>query len=126
MQKRHQLVLMAFMAIFICYMDRVAISVAIIPMVETYGWDMSTQGLILSSFFVGYLLTQIVGGRLADRYGGKVVLGFGVFIWSLFTLVAPPAAVLGITVLIIARILMGMGEAVTSCDLCALCALDTG
>lgn len=113
MQKRHQLVLMAFMAIFICYMDRVAISVAIIPMVETYGWDMSTQGLILSSFFVGYLLTQIVGGRLADRYGGKVVLGFGVFIWSLFTLVAPPAAVLGITVLIIARILMGMGEAVT-------------
>ncbi|WP_222927465.1 MFS transporter [Qipengyuania marisflavi] len=70
MQKRHQLVLMAFMAIFICYMDTVAISVAIIPMVETYGWDMSTQGLVLSSFFVGYLLTQIVGGRLADRYGG--------------------------------------------------------
>lgn len=113
MQKRHQLVLMAFLAIFICYMDRVAISVAIIPMVETYGWDLSTQGLVLSSFFVGYLLTQIVGGKLADRYGGKVILGFGVFIWSLFTLVAPPAAALGITVLIIARILMGMGEAVT-------------
>lgn len=113
MQKRHQLVLMAFLAIFICYMDRVAISVAIIPMVETYGWDMSTQGLVLSSFFIGYLLTQIVGGKLADRYGGKVVLGFGVLIWSLFTLVAPPAAALGITVLIVARILMGMGEAVT-------------
>ena len=112
-QKRHQLVLMAFLAIFICYMDRVAISVAIIPMVETYGWDLSTQGLILSSFFIGYLLTQIVGGRLADRYGGKVVLGFGVLIWSLFTLVVPPAAALGITVLIVARILMGMGEAVT-------------
>ena len=113
MQKRHQLVLMAFLAIFICYMDRVAISVAIIPMVETYGWDLSTQGLVLSSFFIGYLLTQVVGGKLADRYGGKVVLGFGVFIWSLFTLVAPPAAALGITVLIVARILMGMGEAVT-------------
>ncbi|MEP1510743.1 MAG: ACS family MFS transporter [Parasphingorhabdus sp.] len=104
---------MAFLAIFICYMDRVAISVAIIPMVETYGWDLSTQGLVLSSFFIGYLLTQIVGGKLADRFGGKIVLGFGVFIWSLFTLVAPPAAALGITVLIIARILMGMGEAVT-------------
>lgn len=113
MQKRHQLVLMAFLAIFICYMDRVAISVAIIPMVETYGWDLSTQGLVLSSFFAGYLLTQVVGGRLADRYGGKVVLGFGVLIWSLFTLVAPPAAALGIAALIVARILMGMGEAVT-------------
>ena len=113
MQKRHQLALMAFLAIFICYIDRVAISVAIIPMVETYGWDLSTQGLVLSSFFIGYLLTQVVGGKLADRYGGKVVLGFGVLIWSLFTLVAPPAAALGITVLIVARILMGMGEAVT-------------
>ncbi|MDM8010690.1 MAG: ACS family MFS transporter [Parasphingorhabdus sp.] len=113
MQKRHQLALMAFMAIFICYMDRVAISVAIIPMVETYGWDLSTQGLVLSSFFIGYLLTQVVGGKLADHYGGKVVLGFGVLIWSLFTLVAPPAAAIGITALVVARILMGMGEAVT-------------
>ena len=41
MQKRHQLALMAFLAIFICYIDRVAISVAIIPMVETYGWAAS-------------------------------------------------------------------------------------
>jgi len=113
MQKRHQLAFMAFLAIFICYMDRVAISVAIIPMVETYGWDLSTQGLVLSSFFIGYLLTQVVGGKLADLYGGKIVLGFGVLIWSLFTLVAPPAAALGIAVLIVARILMGMGEAVT-------------
>ncbi|WP_373491351.1 ACS family MFS transporter [Parasphingorhabdus sp.] len=113
MQKRHQLVFMAFLAIFICYMDRVAMSVAIIPMVETYGWDLSTQGLVLSSFFIGYLLTQVIGGKLADLYGGKVVLGFGVLIWSLFTLVAPPAAALGIAVLIVARILMGMGEAVT-------------
>jgi len=113
MQKRHQLALMAFLAIFICYIDRVAISVAIIPMAESHGWDLSTQGLVLSSFFIGYLLTQVIGGKLADRYGGKVVLGFGVLLWSLFTLVTPPAAALGITVLIVARILMGMGEAVT-------------
>ena len=113
MQKRHQLVFLAFLAIFICYMDRVAISVAIIPMVEKFGWDLTTQGLVLSSFFVGYLLLQIVGGKLADRFGGKVVLGFGVLLWSLFTLVTPPAAAFGLTVLIIVRILMGMGEAVT-------------
>jgi len=113
MPKRHQLAFMAFLAIFICYIDRVAISVAIIPMADSYGWDLSTQGLVLSSFFIGYLLTQVAGGKLADRYGGKIVLGFGVLIWSLFTLVVPPAAALGITVLILARILMGMGEAVT-------------
>ena len=113
MQKRHQLVFMAFLAIFICYMDRVSISVAIIPMVETYGWDLTTQGLVLSSFFIGYLLLQIIGGKLADLYGGKIVLGFGVLLWSLFTIITPPAAAFGLATLVVVRILMGMGEAVT-------------
>jgi ACS family sodium-dependent inorganic phosphate cotransporter len=82
-------------------------------MAEDLGWNMQTQGIVLSSFFVGYLLLQIVGGRLADRFGGKVVLGAGVLAWSLFTLVTPPAAALGFGILLATRILMGMGEAVT-------------
>lgn len=113
MQKRHTVVFLSFLAVFVCYIDRVNISVAIIPMVETYGWDLATQGYVLSSFYIGYLLLQIVGGRLADRYGGKVVLATGVLLWSLFTLITPPAAAFGLTVLIMVRILMGMGEAVT-------------
>ena len=104
---------MAFIAVFICYMDRVNISVAIIPMVEQYGWDVATQGLIFSSFYMGYLLLQIVGGRLADRFGGKIILAGGVLLWSLFTLITPPAAAFGIASLITVRVLMGMGEAVT-------------
>lgn len=113
MQKRHTVVFLSFLAVFVCYIDRVNISVAIIPMVETYGWDLATQGYVLSSFYIGYLLLQIVGGRLADRYGGKIVLSMGVLLWSLFTLITPPAAAFGLTVLIMVRILMGMGEAVT-------------
>jgi ACS family sodium-dependent inorganic phosphate cotransporter len=104
---------MAFLSVFVCYIDRVNISMAIIPMAEDLGWDLQTQGLVLSAFFVGYLLLQIVGGRLADRFGGKVVLGTGVLLWSLFTILTPPAAALGIAVLIATRIAMGMGEAVT-------------
>jgi ACS family sodium-dependent inorganic phosphate cotransporter len=104
---------MAFAAVFVCYIDRVNISVAIIPMAEDLGWDLETQGRVLSSFFVGYLLLQIVGGRLADRFGGKAVLGGGVVLWSLFTIFTPPAAAAGLTILIVVRILMGMGEAVT-------------
>jgi MFS family permease len=113
MSRRHHVVFGSFMAVFICYIDRVNISVAIIPMAEELGWGMDTQGLVLSSFFVGYLLLQVVGGRLADRFGGKLVLGVGVLLWSLFTLVTPPAAALGLGILILARIAMGMGEAVT-------------
>jgi len=112
-QQRFTLVLLCFGATFVCYIDRVNISVAIIPMAESLGWAVDTQGLVLSAFFIGYMLTQIVGGRLADRFGGKVVLAGGVLLWSLFTVLTPPAAYLGLGVLIAARIGMGLGEAVT-------------
>ena len=111
--RRHLVVFLSFLSVFICYIDRVNISVAIIPMAEDLGWSLGTQGTVLSSFFVGYLLLQIAGGRLADRFGGKVVLGAGVLLWSLFTILTPPAAWMGFTVLLLVRVGMGMGEAVT-------------
>ncbi|MCZ6711337.1 MAG: ACS family MFS transporter [Gammaproteobacteria bacterium] len=111
--RRYALVFLAFLSVFICYIDRVNISIAIIPMAEDLNWSLQTQGMVLSSFFVGYLLLQVVGGRLADRYGGKMVLGVGVLVWSLFTVLTPPAASFGFGVLILARVAMGMGEAVT-------------
>ncbi|MFV2089552.1 MAG: ACS family MFS transporter [Pseudomonadales bacterium] len=111
--RRYLVVFLAFLSVFVCYIDRVNISVAIIPMAEDLGWSLQTQGVVLSSFFVGYLLLQVVGGRLADRFGGKMVLGAGVLLWSLFTLLTPPAAWVGLTLLLVIRVAMGMGEAVT-------------
>ena len=111
-RQRYTLICLCAFATFICYIDRINISVAIIPMAEDLGWEPATQGLVLSAFFVGYLLTQIVGGWLADRFGGKVVLAYGVVLWSLFTVLIPPAAALGITLLVLVRIGLGMGEAV--------------
>lgn len=34
-------------------------SIAILPMSAEYGWNLTTVGLIQSSFFWGYLLTQV-------------------------------------------------------------------
>jgi ACS family sodium-dependent inorganic phosphate cotransporter len=110
---RYTVILMCFAATFVCYIDRVNISVAIIPMANELGWDVATQGAILSSFYIGYLLMQIAGGRLADRYGGKLILGLGVLVWSLFTIITPAAAFMGLFALFAARIGMGLGEAVT-------------
>lgn len=110
---RYTVVLMCFAATFVCYIDRVNISVAIIPMAEELNWDLETQGAILSSFYVGYLLMQVGGGFLADKFGGKMVLGLGVLIWSFFTIITPWAAFSGLTGLFFARIGMGLGEAVT-------------
>jgi ACS family sodium-dependent inorganic phosphate cotransporter len=110
---RRTVVLLAFLAVVVCYLDRVNLSVAIIPMAAELGWNLETQGRVLSAFFVGYLILQIAGGRLADRVGGKVVLGAGVLLWSCFTILTPLAAFAGLVPLLLARIGLGLGEAVT-------------
>ena len=104
---------MTVMAVYICMIDRIAISIAIIPMAEENGWSPTIQGAVMSAFFAGYVILQVPAGYLADRYGGKWVLGLGVLFWSLFTLLTPLSAVLGITMLLACRFLMGVAEAVT-------------
>ena len=111
MQKRHNIVLLCFCAAFICYIDRVNISVAVIPMQEAFGWSDTTKGLVLSSFFIGYMIMQVPCGWLANRIGGKLVLGFAVLSWSVFTMLTPVVALMSLPMLIAVRIAMGLGEA---------------
>ncbi len=68
--RRWMLVSGCFLSILVCYIDRVNISYAILPMSTEYGWDNATQGWVLSSFFMGYLATQLLGGWWAARIGG--------------------------------------------------------
>ena len=111
--QRINLILYSTLAVVICYIDRVNISVAIIPMQEQFGWSDSQVGFIFSSFYLGYMLTMALGGYLSDKFGGKRVLGMGVVLWSLFTILTPLAAHNGFFALFFIRILMGVGEGVT-------------
>lgn len=52
----------------------------------------------------------MLGGTLADKYGGKQVMAAGVVLWSLFTFLTPDAAAGGTVFLISCRIAMGLGE----------------
>ncbi len=110
--ERFKLVFMSFLAIFICYIDRVNISVAIIPMQQQFGWSEAQVGIVFSSFYFGYMFTMILGGYLADKYGGKYVLGFGVLAWSLFTFLTPIFAYQGFFAIFLIRVLLGLGEGV--------------
>ncbi|KIZ06688.1 hypothetical protein MNEG_1265 [Monoraphidium neglectum] len=86
-------------------------SVAIIPMAQDFGWSPSVAGLVQSSFFWGYILSQLPGGYLTSRFGGRRTLPAGVAMWSAAT-VAVPYLAATVPGLCLSRSLVGLGEAV--------------
>ncbi|KAK2508154.1 hypothetical protein MC885_009047 [Smutsia gigantea] len=137
---RYNLAVLAFFGFFVLYALRVNLSVALVDMVDSnvttadnstsqpcadhstplkalrdpsgkrYQWDAETQGWILGAFFYGYIITQIPGGYLASRVGGKLLLGLGILSTAVFTLFTPVAADAGAGALIALRALEGLGE----------------
>ncbi|KAL8591613.1 hypothetical protein ACOMHN_030499 [Nucella lapillus] len=78
-----------------------------------FTWSKKTQGLILGSFFWGYMTTQIPGGWLGGRFGGKHVYGLFMLACSVVTLLMPLAARLDYRFLMVLRFLAGVGQGVT-------------
>lgn len=105
------LVFHSFLSFVICSVDRINLSVAIIPMSKIFNWSATRQGLIQSVFFIGYMTTQILSGRLADERGGRFILATGVFIWSICTALIPLSAPV-LPALLAVRVALGAGEGV--------------
>jgi len=129
---RFRLVLLCFLAIFLNLYLRFNLSMAIVCMAENdkaensiiannhtaledneingaeFDWDKSTQGIILGSFFYGYICTQVLGGYLADKFGGKLGVVFGLGVMSLCSLMTPVMARLDPYALVVVRIFQGL------------------
>src|SRR5260370_35170689 len=84
--RRYTVIGLFFFSTVICYLDRVNVSVAVIPMARDLGYSPASQGLILSAFFWGYIVSQLAGGWLADGFVGTMALAFGFGAWSRGTL----------------------------------------
>jgi len=81
----------------------------------TFNWDSQTQGYILGAFFYGYTVTQIISGMIADKFGGKLLMLFGLSWFSLLTLLTPIVTVVGgFGALFTVRVLEGMGSVCNS------------
>lgn len=78
-----------------------------------FAWSREVQGLILSSFFWGYLVPQLPAGFLSQRVGGKWIFAAGVAWTAVLTLLTPLAARLHPYCLVTLRVLEGLGEGVT-------------
>ncbi|KAH9324774.1 hypothetical protein KI387_004952 [Taxus chinensis] len=110
--ERAKVVAMVAMGMSLCNANRIVMSVAIVPLTATHGWSSSFAGIVQSSFLWGYLLSGVAGGALADRYGGKIVMAWGVAIWSLATLLTPWASNHSVGMLLAVRALFGLAEGV--------------
>lgn len=67
-------------------------------------------GWVLGAFFYGYLITQIPGGILATKFGGRWVFGIGIVMTAVLTLVTPIAAITNVYFLMVVRALEGFFE----------------
>ncbi len=108
--KRYTMMTWLLVALLLCYIDRVLMSLAAIEMQKEFGWSDSDKGLVLSSFFAGYLITQILGGIVANRYGGRTTFLIAVVLWSAFTALTPSAAYWSFGAVVFARFMLGFGE----------------
>ncbi|CAI9759136.1 unnamed protein product [Fraxinus pennsylvanica] len=110
--ERVKVVAMLALALALCNADRVVMSVAIVPLSLAHGWRQSFAGVVQSSFLWGYMISPIPGGTLVDYYGGKVVMAWGVALWSLATFLTPWAAETSVLALLAVRMLLGIAEGV--------------
>lgn len=116
-RKRYWILAMLFLVTAINYGDRATLSIAGPALSKELGLSAVTMGYIFSAFGWSYVLAQLPGGWLLDRFGSKTVYAWSIFIWSLFTLLQGGITFLTATVgtatvmLFSMRLLVGLAEA---------------
>ncbi len=113
------------------YLDRICIMQAKESIRLDLGFSDKEMGLIFAAFMVGYLLLEVPGGWMGDRWGSRRVLAIIVLAWSLFTALTGciwpfildsgqrlqlgslviPLAINSLTAMLLIRFLFGLGEA---------------
>ncbi|XP_068082585.1 vesicular glutamate transporter 1 isoform X2 [Anabrus simplex] len=128
-RRRYIVTLMALLGFFNVFALRVNVSVAIVAMTSTssrtlengtvveelpeFNWDSKLQGLVLGSYFYGYITTQILGGWLAARVGGNRLFGLGIGVTSMLTLLTPLLVRVNVYWFIAIRVIEGIFEGVS-------------
>jgi MFS transporter, ACS family, glucarate transporter len=106
---------MLFLITTINYADRATVSIAGPELSKTLHLTPVQMGFVFSAFAWSYVLAQLPGGWLLDRFGSKITYFFSIFLWSLFTLMMGGVGFLtgatAVTALFALRLLVGAAEA---------------
>lgn len=96
-------------------LDRVAMSLALLPISQEFGYTDAVKGSISSLFSVGYGLAVLPAGLLVANASPRVVMASGLALWSVSTIATPAAtslAVENMVPLLFVRACVGAGESV--------------
>ncbi|RDU96277.1 MFS transporter [Trinickia dinghuensis] len=96
---------------FITYLDRVNVSTAAAGFSKEFGLNRTEIGLVFSAFAYPYLVFQIIGGWVSDRFGARRTLLACGLLWAVATILTGAAG--GLISLLAARLLLGFGEGAT-------------
>lgn len=108
-----------FLAIFLGELDKVNLSVAVVPLAEEFSFSEAQVGIASTAFFWGYMLTQLPAAWLNQVIPGgpSTVLALGVLVQSVGTLGMTALASLpfgwensALPILCVSRCIVGFGE----------------
>ena len=83
---RYQVLFLIFVNVVINYMDRSNLAVAASEISKEFEFSSVQLGLIFSAFSWTYLIFQIPGGILINRFSPRILYTFSLIAWSLTTM----------------------------------------
>jgi ACS family glucarate transporter-like MFS transporter len=112
---RFLILALIFFITVINYADRAIISIAGPALSDELGLSPVTMGYIFSAFGWSYVIGQLPGGWILDRFGSKWVYAASITLWSTFTLLQGTvgffAGGAAVALLFALRFLVGLAEA---------------
>ncbi|GGX95248.1 MFS transporter [Massilia dura] len=112
---RWTILAMLFAVTTINYADRATISIAGPALKADLGLSSVQMGFVFSAFAWSYVLAQLPGGWLLDRFGSRITYFFSIFLWSLFTMLTGAIGFFtggaAVALLFALRLLVGAAEA---------------
>jgi ACS family glucarate transporter-like MFS transporter len=112
---RWVIVSLLFLVTAINYADRTVLSIAGPALAKSLNLNSVSMGYIFSAFGWSYVLAQLPGGWLLDRFGSRKIYAISLFTWSFITFITGFTGFLAgfsaIVVLFILRFLLGIAEA---------------
>jgi ACS family glucarate transporter-like MFS transporter len=112
---RWAIVSLLFFVTAINYADRTVLSIAGPALAKSLDLNSVSMGYIFSAFGWSYVLAQLPGGWLLDRFGSRKIYAISLFAWSFFTFITGFVGfftgITAVVVLFILRFMLGIAEA---------------